>query len=85
MPFVTERLAGVLSPGTKLIIDPGFDLESIKTDQKSEKEVDNFVDLVHEIRSEKQISGNEREKFRSLKERLNTWPGELSALSGIIR
>jgi valyl-tRNA synthetase len=85
IPFVTEHLADTLSPGRRLIVDPGFDLDSLQTDQDLEKEVDEFVDLIHEIRSEKQTSGGESENFRLLKERLDTWPGELNALSAIIR
>ncbi|MDR0630933.1 MAG: class I tRNA ligase family protein, partial [Holosporales bacterium] len=50
IPFVVEHLAEKL--GAELYDDQ--DIEMLQTDEKSEKEVDEFIELIHDERSKKQ-------------------------------
>lgn len=85
IPFVTDHLAQVLDICDSFVLKGKLDLSSIIIDEKAEKEVDQFVELIHEIRSEKQANGIDSEKYQVLREKLNNWQGELSTIIGIVR
>ena len=85
IPFVTDHLAQVLDICDSFVLKGKLDLSSIIIDEKTEKEVDQFVELIHEIRSEKQANGIDSEKYQVLREKLNSWQGELSTIIGIVR
>lgn len=85
IPFVTDHLAQVLDICDSFVLKGKLDLSSIIIDEKAEKEVDQFVELIHEIRSEKQANGIDSEKYQVLREKLNSWQGELSTIIGIVR
>jgi valyl-tRNA synthetase len=80
IPFVTEQLAYVLN-----IPNESIEIESLELSSNFEKEVDEFVELIHEIRSEMQLPGENSEKYDSLKKRILEWPGELSKITQIVR
>ncbi len=85
IPFVTDHLAQVLDICDSFVLNGKVDLSSITIDEKAEKEVDEFVALTHELRSEKQANSTDSEKYQALYEKLNNWQGELSDLIGIVR
>ena len=85
IPFVTDHLAQVLDICDSFVLKGKLDLSSIIIDEKAEKEVDQFVELIHEIRSEKQANRIDSEKYQVLCEKLNNWQGELSTIIGIVR
>ncbi len=85
IPFVTDHLAQVLDIRDSFTLNGKLDLSSITIDENAEKEVDDFVELIHEIRSEKQANGTDSEKYQALREKLNNWQGELSGIIGIVR
>jgi valyl-tRNA synthetase len=80
IPFVTEQLSYILDiPNTSSTI------ENLELSSDFEKEVDEFVELIHEIRSEKQLSGENSENYIALKKKIQEWPGELGRIAQIIR
>lgn len=85
IPFVTDYLAQLLDICDSFTLNGKLDLSSITIDENAEKEVDDFVELIHEIRSEKQANGTNSEKYQALREKLNNWQGELSGIIGIVR
>ncbi|MDR2598274.1 MAG: valine--tRNA ligase [Holosporales bacterium] len=80
IPFVTEQLAHVLN-----IPDKSAEIETLELSNDFENEVDEFVELIHEIRSEKQLAGENSEKYDSLKKKILEWPGELSRIAQLAR
>lgn len=85
MPFVTDHLANILGISDTFVLKTKMNLDDFKFDNNSEKEVDEFVDLIHEIRSEKQAHGIESEKYLTLRKKLEKQEGELKNIIGIIR
>lgn len=85
IPFVTDHLARVLGICDSFVLAPVFDQESITTSKEFEDEVDEFINLVHNLRSEKQANGPESQNYIQLKEKLNRWTGELASITGIVR
>ena len=85
IPFVTDQLGKVLGICDSFVLENGFDPKLIETSIDYEKEVDEFIDLIHAIRSEKQANGPESAKYLSLKQKLNDWTGELASITGIVR
>jgi valyl-tRNA synthetase len=81
IPFVTEQLGYVLNIPDKEVIT----IEALNLSGDFANEVDEFVELIHEIRSEKQVAEEGDEKFSSLKKRLLEWPGELGKIAPIAR
>ncbi|MDR3224138.1 MAG: valine--tRNA ligase [Holosporales bacterium] len=83
IPFVTDQLAKSLGICETLVLKQIDEaILEVKTSELDEKEVDEFVGLVHDIRAEKQ---KENTIYEELKERLNNWPGELQRVSEIVR
>ncbi|MDR1034390.1 MAG: valine--tRNA ligase [Holosporales bacterium] len=80
IPFVTSQLVHILN-----IPEKPTDIEHLEPLENFEREVDEFVELIHETRSEKQLSGENSEKYDSLKRRVRDWPGELSRIAQIVR
>ena len=85
IPFVTDHLANVLGIADSFVLKSGIDSQSIKTSGEFEKEVDEFVDLIHAIRSEKQANGIDSAEYLNLREKLDNWSGELGNITGIVR
>ena len=85
IPFVTDHLARVLGVCDTLIMKSREHIELLQISDVDEKEVNEFVELVGAVRSEKQASGEDSESYKELKDKLNSWPGELGELSGIVR
>ena len=85
IPFVTDHLGKVLGICDSFVLESGFDPEAIETSDEYENEVNDFIDLIHALRSEKQANGIESQKYTKLKEKLNAWEGELSTITGIVR
>ncbi|MDR1475705.1 MAG: valine--tRNA ligase [Holosporales bacterium] len=87
IPFVTEQLAetlGIIEDGS-LVMARAKQIEPMNLSDDFEKEVDDFVELVHEIRSEKQLLGENNEKYNALMQKIQSWPGELRNLAQIVR
>lgn len=85
IPFVTDYLGRVLGICESFVLEKGFEPDDITTSLEYTKEVDEFIELIHTIRSEKQANGPETNEYLALKEKLNKWPGELSTFVGIVR
>ncbi|MDR1390987.1 MAG: valine--tRNA ligase [Holosporales bacterium] len=85
IPFVTDHLSKVLDICDVLVLRPDMDLGLLQISEKQEKEVDDFVELIHNIRSEKHINGVDSEKYLLLRSRLDNWEGELKRFIGIVR
>lgn len=83
IPFVTDHLADVLNICDSFVLKNK--MAKVEISDEFEKEVDEFVDLVHSIRSEKQASGEESENYQALREKLHNWPGELKNIANIVR
>ncbi|MDR0942120.1 MAG: valine--tRNA ligase [Holosporales bacterium] len=83
IPFVTDYLAKSLGICDTFILAAPVNIED--AEPSIEKEVDEFVELIHAIRSEKQASEGQSSEYASLLERLNNWSGELKNIAGIIR
>ncbi|MBR1479712.1 MAG: valine--tRNA ligase, partial [Alphaproteobacteria bacterium] len=85
IPFVTDYLGQVLGICDSFILSPNFDTKALKTSDEFEKEVDEFIEIVHQARSEKQANGSESEEFLRLQSKLANWSGELSHIAGVVR
>ena len=83
IPFVTDHLAQVLGVCDSMILKSGTHIPELKTSDLDEKEVDDFVDLIHAIRSEKQAGGEESEVYISVKAKLNDLSEELQRFVGL--
>ncbi|MDR2667078.1 MAG: valine--tRNA ligase [Holosporales bacterium] len=83
LPFVTDHLAKVLGICDSFVLANDGVVGDITTSEEDEKEVDKFVELVHEVRSEKQANG-ESDEYTLLCEKLKAWPGELKNVIGIV-
>lgn len=70
IPFVTDHLANVLEICDTFVLKDKLNLDKIEIDTSAEEEVDKFVELIHEIRSEKQANGIETQKYVELCERI---------------
>lgn len=85
IPFVTDHLANVLKISDTLVLSNSSKLESFESFEDAEEEFDKFVDAIHEIRSEKQANGAETERYAQLKEKIQSWPGELHKFSVMVK
>ena len=85
MPFVTEHLAKELGICDTFVSAQGFDEKQIQISKKYEEEIDKFIELVHDIRAEKQANGQESEKYQQLMDELNSYPSELSSIVRIAK
>jgi valyl-tRNA synthetase len=85
IPFVTDHLAKVLGVCETFVLSSGEKISNIKTSNEDEKEVDEFVELIHQIRAEKQANGDGQSEYLKLIDKLNNWPGDLRNIAGIIR
>lgn len=85
VPFVTDYLAKVLGVCDSFVLKPALNLTSLEVNKNYEKEVDDFVDLIHNIRSEKHASGAENSNYLELKNKLDNWQGELKNITGMIK
>ena len=85
IPFVTDHLANVLGIADTLILADSSKIDKLEIFDEAEKEVDEFVEAIHEIRSEKQANGEQSERYISLREKIKSWPGELQKLSAMVR
>lgn len=85
IPFITDHLGKILGICDSFILSSNFDTKALKTSDEFEKEVDEFIEIVHQARSEKQANGAESEEFLRLQSKLANWSGELSHIAGIVR
>ena len=85
IPFVTDHLSKVLGICDTMVLRSGAHVNDLKTFECAEKEVDEFFDLIHQIRSEKQANGEDSESYRDLKAKVDNLDGELKTLSPLLR
>ncbi len=83
IPFVTDHLAQALGICDTFVLSPGFDTNDVSVSKEYKAEVDEFIDLIHALRSEKQANGATSPEYLKLAERLDGYSGELAALSGL--
>ncbi|MDR2458679.1 MAG: valine--tRNA ligase [Holosporales bacterium] len=86
IPFVTDYLAQALGIGDSLILrGPESDILRTTSSSDDEAEVDQFVELLHNARSAKQSGEGDGDEYRTLREKLHNWPGELGRVAtGIV-
>ncbi|MDR1234247.1 MAG: valine--tRNA ligase [Holosporales bacterium] len=85
IPYVTEYLWQTISDSPETLVTQNqSNIHELTISSEFEKEVDEFVELIHEIRSEKQnVEAGSSERYNDLKTRIHSWPGELNALAGV--
>ena len=85
IPFVTDHLAKFLGICNTLILAQGFETKLIKTSKEYENEVDEFIEIVHSVRSEKHDNGTESGRYKELITELQRYQDELSLLVGMVK
>ena len=85
IPFVTDHLAQALEICETLVLSPGVTTNDVSVPKEYETEVDEFINLIHAIRSEKQARGETSPEYLRLHEKLATYSDELAALAGLER
>lgn len=83
VPFVTDHLARALGICETFVLAKGFDLKKLQISKEYENEIDEFIELIHAIRAEKQANGTESEQYIKLQDKLSNYPAELSAVAKI--
>jgi valyl-tRNA synthetase len=85
IPLVTDHIAQSLGICDSLILGrPNEAIMKITTSDDDEAEVDEFVELLHRVRSAKQTDGAECSEYPELRKQLQSWQGELHQIAGIV-
>jgi valyl-tRNA synthetase len=82
IPFVTDRLARSLGVcDSLLMLGPDVSVLRVSISEKDEEEVDQFIELLHQVRSARQSNGDVDGEYLALLERQRSWPGELNLVA----
>jgi valyl-tRNA synthetase len=86
IPFVTEHLWSTLSNSSETLVNrKHVEIQGLEVSVEYEQEVDEFLELIHTIRSEKTNAESDGSvAFDALIQRMKDWPGELGTLAGIV-
>ncbi len=85
IPFVTDYLSSTLGISDTLVLKGIQTIKEEVLDPNAEEEVDELVESLHALRSEKQANGTESEAYVKLKSELDNIKGELSIISAMAR
>jgi valyl-tRNA synthetase len=85
IPFVTDYLANVLKGAETLMLPAEDDfLEDIVRDDESVKKVDEFVELIHQARSQKQLTGEKSDEYINIVSKLEGFDDEIKLFSKLV-
>lgn len=81
IPLVTDYLSKTLGISDTMILSSKKHIDELHDFEESEKIVDEFVDLIHSIRSEKQANGTDSENYNNLVKKIDELIPEMKNLS----